>query len=398
MASVAKRKWTYQGKERAAWVVRYVDRLGARRSETFKTMKEADRRRIAIEAELATGTHIARGEAETVAEVAEAYLADLDRKKKAKEIGHGWYLMLRRSVERFVIPLLGSRRFNDLAWTDAQAYLTHLRGSGMSPIVAKRHLRFAAQVEALARQRGSASKQTLSDACAMTKPAARTGRATFSEDQVRAILLAYETRPKLMRIRGHARARCIVNIAACCGLRFGEIAGLTRENVDLDGGLLRVRNALTHWDELKGPKSRAGIRNFPMPRHVVQMLRDWIGEHYVPNKRELIFRGPRDGKLESGEFHEHQWRPFLAAAGVPEADDRGKRYTFHAFRHFTTSYLIDAGVPPADVSKLIGHSKVSTTLSIYAHSIRDTGSHRATVEEVAARLGATRAPQPRLTH
>ena len=43
MASVAKRKWTYQGKERAAWVVRYVDRLGARRSETFKTMKEADR-------------------------------------------------------------------------------------------------------------------------------------------------------------------------------------------------------------------------------------------------------------------------------------------------------------------------------------------------------------------
>ena len=31
MASVTKRKWTYNGVEKTAWMVRYVDRTGARR-------------------------------------------------------------------------------------------------------------------------------------------------------------------------------------------------------------------------------------------------------------------------------------------------------------------------------------------------------------------------------
>jgi len=44
----------------------------------------------------------------------------------------------------------------------------------------------------------------------------------------------------------------------------------------------------------------------------------------------------------------------------------------HGMRHTFASHLLQNGANPVDVSKMLGHRKVSTTLDIYTHSSRES--------------------------
>ncbi len=45
-----------------------------------------------------------------------------------------------------------------------------------------------------------------------------------------------------------------------------------------------------------------------------------------------------------------------------------RKVTIHSFRHLNASLLINAGVDVKTVSATLGHSQVSATLNIYAHT------------------------------
>lgn len=42
-------------------------------------------------------------------------------------------------------------------------------------------------------------------------------------------------------------------------------------------------------------------------------------------------------------------------------------FKFHGCRHTYASLCVAAGIPPLDVSRFMGHSRVTTTLAVYAH-------------------------------
>ena len=46
-------------------------------------------------------------------------------------------------------------------------------------------------------------------------------------------------------------------------------------------------------------------------------------------------------------------------------------FHFHCLRHSYTTNLITNGASPKDVQELLGHSDVSTTMNVYAHSNRE---------------------------
>ena len=44
---------------------------------------------------------------------------------------------------------------------------------------------------------------------------------------------------------------------------------------------------------------------------------------------------------------------------------------FHPLRHTYASLCVAAGVPPLEIARFVGHAKVVTTLSVYAHLFED---------------------------
>jgi integrase len=56
---------------------------------------------------------------------------------------------------------------------------------------------------------------------------------------------------------------------------------------------------------------------------------------------------------------------------------------FHALRHTYASLCVAAGIPPLHLSRFMGHSKVMTTLGVYAHLI-NTDDHAGNMAALGA--------------
>ena len=96
--------------------------------------------------------------------------------------------------------------------------------------------------------------------------APRTKIKTLKLDEARGLLELVETRQNGAKVRGHLFLKCAVQLAAFCGLRFGEVRGLTVDSIDFDGGVFEIRHSLTSLDEHKGPKTKGRDSRYPAAR------------------------------------------------------------------------------------------------------------------------------------
>jgi integrase len=97
------------------------------------------------------------------------------------------------------------------------------------------------------------------------------------------------------------RYRALLLLATFANLRFGELAGLRRGQVDLDQCEVRVRKATAETDDGRliddAPKSRAGIRVVSFPADIVPELADHLDRFAAPGSGGLVFIGPKGGRL-----------------------------------------------------------------------------------------------------
>lgn len=95
------------------------------------------------------------------------------------------------------------------------------------------------------------------------------------------------------------RYRGMVLLAAFCGLRLGELQGLTRADVDLE----RRRISVTKQRQEVGragiivaePKSRAGVRQVSIPEAIVPALAEHLATWTGPGRDGSLFGGERGG-------------------------------------------------------------------------------------------------------
>jgi integrase len=81
-----------------------------------------------------------------------------------------------------------------------------------------------------------------------------------------------------------------------CGLRISELAGLRRNRVDLDRGVLQVvdtryQTGSKYGSGFKGPKSAAGVREIPLARQVADAITRQLPPGSDPHA--LVFSGRR---------------------------------------------------------------------------------------------------------
>lgn len=162
------------------------------------------------------------------------------------------------------------------------------------------------------------------------------------------------------------RLRPMVLLAAWCGLRFGELAGLTRADLDVRAGTVTVRRGVVRvpGEFIAGdPKSRAGRRMVAIPPHLLDELAWHLDHHVQRGDDSLVFTredGGKGGIIPLYTLHRHFW-PAREAAGRPDL-------RFHDLRHTGATLAAATGATLADLMARIGHSTPAMALR-YQHTV-----------------------------
>lgn len=154
-----------------------------------------------------------------------------------------------------------------------------------------------------------------------------------------------------------------------CGLRRGELRGLSWDNIDFfNKELSVVKNVAQEGSTgeyiITTPKTRTSTRTLPVPERVMSDLQElYLREkkQYGFNQKWFVF-GDKE-PLGDGILR-HTKNKFCDLSGV-------KRIRIHDFRHSCASVLINNGASIMIVAKYLGHAKIDETLNTYSHLFKN---------------------------
>jgi len=157
-------------------------------------------------------------------------------------------------------------------------------------------------------------------------------------------------------------------LMAYLGVRTGEAVGIGWDHLDLNSGVLLVRQS--NWrGKLLTVKSKASIRDLPLPLVLVDMLKEYR-LRWRPNAFGLLFANAKGQPITSCYVRRDILHPIRERLGIP-------RGAFHAFRHGLGTTLMQEGVNARVVQQQLGHADLRM-LARYAHVVPQ--DQRAAVE------------------
>lgn len=323
--------------------------------------------------ERSAGTYDHKKRAEAEADEAErkargTYWRDVDAGRKAWGLwaDRGW--LPSRSVapstakadrlrlENHLRPRWGSVPVAAITRTEIKLWAADLSAGGLGPESVKRCVHLL-----------SASLAAAVDAEIIpANPAARLKLPGGGSDKER-----YLTRGEFEMLRSSMateRDLLVVDLLAYTGLRWGELAGLHRARVDTARQMIRV---VETYDESSGlmkayPKGRRS-RDVPLTADLAVRL-DRIaytatdcGVKHATGRcvGPLLVPAAEGGPLRNSNWTPRAWVPALRAADIGKVRK-------HDLRHTYASWLLQSGVPLAEVGRLLGHVSPVTTQR-YAH-------------------------------
>lgn len=197
-----------------------------------------------------------------------------------------------------------------------------------------------------------------------------------------------EARRLLDAARGE-RLEALYVLALNTGIRQGELLALKWDDVDLEGGVLRVRRTLTKVGKTYTtgePKTRGSRRVIRLTTAAVEALRahlscqleemERMGSLYQPGGP--VFATEAGTIINPSNLRNRSLKPLLSAAKLPPI-------RFHDLRHTCATLLLSKNVNPKIVSEMLGHASVSITLDIYSHLMPDMQEKAAEALEDALR-------------
>jgi integrase len=144
-------------------------------------------------------------------------------------------------------------------------------------------------------------------------------------------------------------------LAAEAGMRAGELCGLRWEHIDLDNGIIVVRQSA--WQgRIVTPKTKKACRTFAISPQLLEHLRSNAG-------KGLLF-SYRNGRPWKGEkVVERKLGPLLKKLGIPH---RG----LHAFRHGNATIMDRLNAPMKARQDRLGHTDLRMT-GRYTHVLSE---------------------------
>ena len=269
-----------------------------------------------------------------------------------------------------VEPWFGPWPLGAVTPTDMQAFVTDLGAKGLSASTVRQCYLIARSVFG-----------TATDAGLITRTPAR----SITLPRLPNREMRFLTRDEVETLASAAgQYRVLVLTAAYTGARFGELAALRIDHLDLLRRRLTVAYTLSdvrgQWS-LKSPKTAASRRQIALPRFLCEVLSGLLAT--VPTSADgFVFQAPRGGPLRRSNFRRRVW-----LASVHRSV--GEPMRFHDLRHTHVALLIAQGEHPKTIQVRLGHASISTTLDTYGHLFEGLD------EGAADRLDAAGAPLAR---
>lgn len=327
------------------WQARFRDPLGQQRGKTFRTKAEATR---FLER---TGNSLQRGDwvdpvlgQQIFAEWAEVWeRTAVDLRPTTRDL-YGYIL------RTYLTPTFGPMSLGRIQPLDVRVWLAELNSTDLNAASVNRAFRLLRRIMNVAVQSGVIVKSPCSGVRPPSVP--RNEMMFCSAEQVADLAAAIDP-----------WYRCLVLTAAYTGLRWGELAGLKRQKVDL------LHKELTVWEqmtELNGqisfgpPKTDAGRRKIRLSNFLVDLLHGQLAERAQPGLDGLVFVTKEMDALRRNNFRRTYWLPATAHAGL-----EGLR--FHDLRHTAVALAIANGAHAKAIQQRMGHSSVTITLDRYGH-------------------------------
>jgi len=181
-------------------------------------------------------------------------------------------------------------------------------------------------------------------------------------------VLSYNNWTKLIKsLNTNKIDEMTIFLAAVTGMRYGEIVGLTINDIDFNNSCLNVNKT---WDYkyktgFMKTKTSSSVRKIAIDDQTINRLHEYLRLH-EPSLNEPIFMNENSHVLVSAEINKSLTNK-LEQLNIP-------RITFHGIRHTHASILLYKGVSVLSVSRRLGHSNITTTQSTYLHIIKELQS------------------------
>lgn len=266
-------------------------------------------------------------------------------------------------IDRYLTPQWAARRVNRITRSEVQAWVNQLAAGDLAPgSIEKVYRLFSSSMTAAVR---SEQVPVNVNPCAGVKlPRVAPGHERFL------------TRDEVDRVAGFLNEpyRTAVLLAAATGMRWGELAGLHWQRVNLAAGLVDI---VETWDPTAGrvkayPKghNRRAVPIVGWLADALHAAQDRAGppaascglEHArggAKCRSGLVITGPHGAPMNGKNFGRRQFAEACALAGVD-------RVRLHDLRHTFASWLVQDGVTLQEVQRLLGHASITTTQR-YAH-------------------------------
>jgi integrase len=262
-------------------------------------------------------------------------------------------------VDKYIIPHIGNITLKDLHPLNIEKFYGDLLDSGVGP----RNVRHIHAVLHRALEKAVGYRLILRNpAHGVTLPQYKPAEMQiWDESQVSVFLIAAES----------SRFKALYHLAITTGMRQGEIFGLKWSDLHWNSGTIQVQRQVQYVPgqgrNFVEPKTRASRRKIKLGEGTLHALRlhkegqstliAVAGERWVDH--DLIFPNTVGNPLDPSNLR-RDFNRIIDTTGLP-------KIRFHDLRHSSASLLLNHGVPTIVVSRILGHSKPSTTLDIYGH-------------------------------
>ena len=257
--------------------------------------------------------------------------AEADKKEKSVTREKGLFKV-------WISPVLGNFPLKDIAPFHLEKLKREMATGGQSPRSIEYALSVVRQIFNTAKRLGNYDGENPATKVKFPKP--DNGRMRFlTHEEASALLDALKEKS--------ADVHDMTLLSLHCGLRFGEIASLTWQDVDTERGVLTIRDA------------KAGSRYSFLTEQAAEMFK----ARKEGKPADYVFQG-RKGKYNRISLSFFQTVDELGLnRGI---DDPRLHVCFHTCRHSHASWLIEEGTDLYTVQKLLGH-KTNVMTQRYAH-------------------------------